>query len=100
LCVKPILAAKYWLICRPSGEEGHGYENAPMQSFWGVLKNEQIHHCRYETRQAAIMDITEYIEIFYNRQGRQARLGFLSPAAFERWYYEKNWQRKIFGVHY
>jgi putative transposase len=31
----------------------------------------------------------EYIEIFYNRQRKQARLGFLSPAAFERWFYEK-----------
>ena len=69
--------------------KGNCYDNAPMESFWGVLKNEQIHHCRYETRQEAIMDITEYIEIFYNRQRKQAKLGFLSPAAFDRWYYEK-----------
>jgi len=34
-----------------------------MESFWGVLKNEQIHHCRYDTSQEAIQDITEYIEI-------------------------------------
>jgi putative transposase len=69
--------------------KGNCYDNAPMESFWGVLKNEQIHHCRYETRQEAIMDITEYIEIFYNRQRRQAKLGFLSPAAYERVFYEK-----------
>jgi putative transposase len=55
-----------------------------MESFWGMLKNEQIHHCRYATRQAAIRDIAEYIEIFYNWQRKQARLDFLSPAAFER----------------
>jgi len=61
----------------------------PVSSAWGMLKNEQIHHCRYATRQEAIQDITEDIEIFYNRQRRQARLGFLSPAAFERWFYEK-----------
>ena len=36
----------------------------PLESLWGVLKNEQIHHCRYATRQEAIQDITEYIEIF------------------------------------
>jgi putative transposase len=58
-------------------------------TFWGVLKNEQIHHCRYDTRQETIQDITGYIEIFYNRQRRQARLRFLSPAAFERWFNEK-----------
>ena len=69
--------------------KGNCYDNAPMESFWGVLKNEQVHHCRYNTRQEAIHDITEYIEIFYNRQRKQARLGFLSPAAFERWFYEK-----------
>jgi putative transposase len=69
--------------------KGNCYDNAPMESFWGVLKNEQVHHCRYATRKEAILDITEYIEIFYNRQRRQARLGFLSPAAFERCFYEK-----------
>jgi transposase InsO family protein len=69
--------------------KGNCYDNAPMESFWGVLKSEQVYHCRYETRQAAISDITEYIEIFYNRQRRQARLGFLSPASFERGFYEK-----------
>jgi len=69
--------------------KGNCYDNAPMESFWGVLKNEQIHHCRYATRQEAVQDITEYIEIFYNRQRRQARLGFLSPSAYERCFYEK-----------
>ena len=69
--------------------KGNCYDNAPMESFWSVLKNEQVHHCHYATRQEAILDITEYIEIFYNRQRMQARLGFLSPAAFERWFHEK-----------
>jgi putative transposase len=52
--------------------KGNYYDNAPMESFWGVLKNELIHHCRYATRRDAIQDITEYIEIFYNRQRKQA----------------------------
>jgi putative transposase len=69
--------------------KGNCYDNAPMESFWGILKNEQIHHCRYATRQDAVQDITEYIEIFYNRQRKQARLGFLSPAAYEQLFYEK-----------
>jgi len=60
-----------------------------MESFWSVLKNEQVHHCHYATRREAVQDITEYIEIFYNRQRKQARLGFLSPAAYERGFYEK-----------
>jgi hypothetical protein len=34
-------------------------------------------------------DELSVIEIFYNRQRKQARLRFLSPTAFERWFYEK-----------
>jgi len=67
--------------------KGNCFDNAPMESFWGTLKQELVHHRRYRTRQEAIGDITEYIEIFYNRQRRQARLGFLSPVVYERRYY-------------
>ena len=76
-------------MCASMSQKGNCYDNAPMESFWGVLKNEQVHHCHYETREEAIQNITEYIEVFYNRQRKQAKLGFLSPASFERWFYEK-----------
>lgn len=61
---------------------GNCYDNAPMESFWGTLKNELVHHRHYDTRAQAIREITEYIEIFYNHQRRHSRLGNLSPAAF------------------
>ena len=67
--------------------KGNCYDNAPMESFWGTLKQELVHHRRYRTRDEAIRDITEYIEIFYNRQRLQPGLGFLSPAVFEQRYY-------------
>jgi len=67
--------------------KGNCYDNAPMESFWGTLKQELINHRRYRTRREAMEEITEYIEIFYNRQRRQARLGYLSPAVFENRYY-------------
>ena len=67
--------------------KGNCYDNAPMESFWGTLKQELVHHRRYRTRQEAIQEITEYIEIFYNRQRRQARLGYLSPVAYEQKFY-------------
>ena len=68
--------------------KGNCYDNAPMESFWGSLKNELVHHRRYRTREEAIREITEYIEVFYNRQRRQAQLGYLSPAAYERLFYQ------------
>ncbi|MBP6368181.1 MAG: IS3 family transposase, partial [Nitrosomonas sp.] len=67
--------------------KGDCYDNAPMESFWGILKTELVHHRRFKTRQQAIQGITEYIEIFYNRQRKQERLGYLSPAQFTQRYY-------------
>ena len=58
-----------------------------MESFWGTLKSELVYHSHYKTRQEAIREITEYIEVFYNRQRTQARRGYLSPATYERQYY-------------
>jgi len=68
---------------------GNCYDNAPMESFWGTLKMELVHHRRFATRQEALQAIREYIEIFYNRQRKQARLGYLSPAAYTRQFYQK-----------
>jgi len=62
--------------------KGNCYDNAPVESFWGTLKNELVHHRRYATRAEAEREIGEYIDIFYNRQRRQARLGYVSPAAY------------------
>ena len=65
---------------------GNCYDNAPMESFWGTLKNELVHHRRYERREQARQEITEYIEIFSNRQRRHSRLGNRSPATFaQQW---------------
>jgi putative transposase len=46
------------------------------------LELELVHHRKYQTRLEAIADISEYIEIFYNRQRRHASLGNISPAAY------------------
>jgi hypothetical protein len=67
--------------------KGNCYDNAPMESFWGTFKSELVHHRRYTTRGEAVTEITEYIEIFYNRERRQKRLGYLSPAAYVKKFY-------------
>ncbi|MGC8660759.1 MAG: IS3 family transposase [Desulfomonilaceae bacterium] len=48
-----------------------------------------VFHCHFRTRAEAIKTITEYIAVFYNRQRKQKKLSYLSPAAFERQYYEQ-----------
>jgi putative transposase len=77
---------KFGLQASMSGT-GNCFDNAPMESFWGTLKQELIHHRHYHNRQEAMRDIIEYIEIFYNRQRLQAKLGFLSPSAYALKYY-------------
>ena len=67
--------------------KGNYWDNAPMESCWGSLKTELVHHRRFASREQAKREITEYIEIFYNRIRKQARLGHLSPAAFSQQYY-------------
>lgn len=62
---------------------GNCYDNAVMESFFGTLKSEWVHHCNYPTRSQAKRDIFEYIEVFYNRDRIHSSLGYLSPHEYE-----------------
>jgi transposase InsO family protein len=62
---------------------GNCWDNACVESFFGTLKRELIHHRRYRTREEARQEIFEYLEVFYNRQRRHSTLGYQSPAEFE-----------------
>lgn len=58
------------------------YGNAPMESFWGSLRNGLVHHRRFATRAGAKAAIQECTGIFYSRQRRHSRPGNLPPAVF------------------
>jgi transposase InsO family protein len=62
---------------------GNCYDNAVMESFFGTLKTELVHHEQYATHAEARASIFEYIEVFYNRQRLHSTLGYMSPEAFE-----------------
>lgn len=64
--------------------KGNCYDNAVVESFFGNLKNELVHHCRFVTRDEARAAIFDYIELFYNRHRAHATLQFLSPVEYER----------------
>ena len=80
------LLGQFGLEISMSGK-GNCFDNAPMESFWGTLKQELIHHRHYRTRQEAMQEIAEYIEIFYNRLRIQPKLGFRSPVAYAQRFY-------------
>jgi len=67
-------AQEYTLLLDRFGMSvGNCYDYAPMESVRSVLKNEQIHHCQYATKQEVIQDITEFIETFLTgKEGRPA----------------------------
>jgi len=68
---------------RPSmSRKGNCYDNAPVESFWGALKEELIYQRRFRTRLGAKAAIQEYIEVFYNRMRRHSALGNVAPAIF------------------
>lgn len=62
---------------------GNCYDNAVVESFWGKLKAEMVHHRRFATREEARIAIFEYIEMFYNPKRLHAALGYVSPTQFE-----------------
>ena len=59
--------------------KGNCYDNAPMESFWGKLKQEWLYGRRFRTRDEAKAAIFEYIEVFYNRQRRHSSCNYLTP---------------------
>jgi transposase InsO family protein len=62
---------------------GDCYDNAAMESFWGTLKTELVHHEDYQTRAQAKASIFRYIECWYNRRRRHSAIGYKSPEQFE-----------------
>ncbi len=65
-------------ICSMS-RKGNCYDNAPMESFWGKLKQEWLYGRRFKTRIEAKLAIFEYIEVFYNRQRTHSSIGYRVP---------------------
>ncbi len=63
---------------------GSCYDNAVVESFFGLLKRERVNRVRYRTRDEARADLFNYIEVFYNRKRRHGYLGNISPADYEK----------------
>jgi transposase InsO family protein len=80
---------KDWDIQVSMNGTGNWYDNAPMESFFGTLKSEWVHHHVYRTRDEARADLFYYIEAFYNRRRRHSALDYLSPYAYEHAYHQQ-----------
>ena len=72
---------KHGIDCSMSAR-GNCYDNAVVESFFGLLKRERVNRTRYLTREEAQADVFDYIERFYKLR-RHGYLGNICPAAFE-----------------
>ncbi|MBU7008544.1 transposase InsO family protein [Peptococcaceae bacterium DYL19] len=74
---------KYGYICSMS-RKGNCWDNAPMESFWGKMKQEWLNDQKFRTRAEAKSKIFEYIMIFYNRKRLHASYDYRTPEAYYR----------------
>lgn len=81
------LLNKHGIRCSMS-RKGDCWDNAPVESFFGTLKQELIFHQRYYTRAHAKQSIFEYIERFYNRKRLHSTLGYQCPVDYEANYFK------------
>lgn len=68
---------------------GTWYDNAPMESFFGTLKSERVHHVHYRDRDEATTDLFYYIEGWYNRWRLHSSLAYESPEVFEQLHHQR-----------
>ena len=72
--------------------KGDCWDNAPMESFFGTLKTECLHHFKFKTRDHARQIVFEYIEVFYNRIRRHATIQNQVPADYAQQFYKDELQ--------
>jgi putative transposase len=77
------LLKKHRLTQSMSGT-GNCYDNAPMESFFGTLKDELVHRHHYATREEARQSIADYIELYYNSERIHSALEYRTPIEWER----------------
>jgi transposase InsO family protein len=80
------LLARHGIRCSMS-RKGDCWDNAPIESFFGSLKQELVFHQRYQSRFHARQSLFAYIERFYNRRRLHSTLGYKSPAEYEAAYF-------------
>jgi len=59
--------------------KGNCWDNAPMECFWGKLKQEWLNEQHFKTREEAKKAVFEYIYVFYNRKRIHAANAYQTP---------------------
>jgi transposase InsO family protein len=62
---------------------GDAYDNAMMESFWSTMQIELLNRKKWKTRIELANAMFEFIEVFFSRQRRHSKIGYISPVEFE-----------------
>jgi putative transposase len=73
------LLKKGGYICSMS-RKGNCWDNAPMESFWGKLKQEWLNDKRFRTREDAKQAVFWYIEVYYKNYRLHESNGYKTPS--------------------
>jgi putative transposase len=77
-------------IVSSMGSVGNAYDNAAAESFIATIKSELLYRYSWPARLDAELAIFDFTEVFYNRKRRHTTIGMISPAEFERRWYEEH----------
>ncbi|MFH0879805.1 MAG: IS3 family transposase [Lentisphaerota bacterium] len=73
---------------RSMSAKGNCYDNAAMESFFGVLKREELDRWEMPTLEAVRNRVFDYIETYYNRERIHTAIG-MTPAEFEKGFFQE-----------
>ena len=64
--------------------KGNCWDNSPIERFFSSLKREWTGNRLYQTRQAVIADVREYVAVYYNSRRLHSTLGYTTPMDYEK----------------
>ncbi len=63
------------------GVVGSCFDNSVAESWFATLKKELVHRTVFPTRDKAVVAVTNFIEVWYNRKRLHSVLGYKTPAS-------------------
>ena len=81
------LLKKHQLV-QSMSKKGDCFDNAVAESFFATLKTECVYQHVFYTREQAVSEVFEFIEMYYNRKRIHSTIDFETPVSF-------NFQRKM-----
>ena len=64
------------------------YDNAHAESFFSRFKAELLQKGAFQSKEDAITEIFNYIEMYHNTERLHSSIGYVPPATYEKEYYE------------